>query len=72
VARHGVDVQARWHGSGGPHEIQRIGRGQTRVWSRVCKAKPPWVLESTTRCLVKSPIGAAAREGLAGGEVSRR
>jgi hypothetical protein len=48
-------MQARRYGSGGPHEIQRIGCGQTRVWSRVCKAKPPWVLESTARCLVKSP-----------------
>jgi hypothetical protein len=36
---HGVDMQAWQYGSGRPHEIQRIDRGQTRVWSSVCKAK---------------------------------
>jgi hypothetical protein len=46
--------------------------GQDHVWPGVCKAKTLWVLESTARCSVKCPKGAAARDGLAGGEVSRR
>jgi hypothetical protein len=36
------------------------------------RPKTPWVLESTARCSVKSPKGAATREGLAGSEGSRR
>jgi hypothetical protein len=62
----------RRHGSGGPHEIRWIGRGKIRVWSSVCMDKTLWVLESTARCSVKSPKGAAAQDGLASGEVSRR
>jgi hypothetical protein len=62
----------RRHRSGGPHEIRWSGRGQIRVWSSVCKDKPPWVLESTDKCSVYCPKGAAALDGLAGGEVLLR
>jgi hypothetical protein len=72
VARCGVHVHVRWHGSGVPHEIRWISRSQIRVWSSVCKAKTLWVLEATSRCSVRSPKRAVARDGLAGGEVSRR
>jgi hypothetical protein len=62
----------RQHGSGRPHEIWWIGRGQIRVWSSVCKAKTLRVLESTARCSVNCPKGAASRDGVAGGEVRLR
>jgi hypothetical protein len=58
--------------SGRPHQMWGIVYGQDHVWPSVCKAKTLWVLESTARCSVKCPKGAAARDGLAGGEVSRR
>jgi hypothetical protein len=71
VARCGVDVHLRQHGSGRLHEIWWMGRDQIRMWSSVCKAKTLWVLEATARFSVKSPKGAVKRDGLAGGEVSR-
>jgi hypothetical protein len=58
--------------SGRPHQIRGIGYDQNHMWPSVCKAKTLWVLESTARCSAKHPKGAATRDGLAGGAVSRR
>jgi hypothetical protein len=43
-----------------------------RVVQRVQGQNPPWVLESTARCSVKCIKGAAAQDGLTGGEVRLR
>jgi hypothetical protein len=40
------------------------------MWAGAC-IKPFWVLESSTRCSVQCSKGAAARDDLAGDEVSR-
>jgi hypothetical protein len=53
------------------HGIPRILCGHHDMWADVCR-KTLWVLEATARCSVQFPKGAAAPDGLAGGEVSRR
>jgi hypothetical protein len=35
-----VIVHVRLYGSGGPHEIRWVVRGQIHVWSNVCRENP--------------------------------
>jgi hypothetical protein len=58
-------------GSGQAHKMARILCDHHNMWAGECR-KAPWVLGLTVRCSVKCPKGAAARDGLAGGEVRLR
>jgi hypothetical protein len=55
-------------GSGRVHGIQWIGCGQIHVWPLLCRGTPPWISGMAPWCSTQSPIGAAARQGLANGE----
>jgi hypothetical protein len=53
------------------HGILAIRCSLHGVWAGMGR-KTLWVLEATSRCSVQCPKGAAARDGLTGGEVSWR